>query len=143
MKIVHLETTRQLISPKRASRVGGQLFGVLLQILNLIQILILKQHQSFQIFQISINFRILWEKLFIPKYTQKSSQNLQNYLKHRYEMSGEILDSLKRELDICVRLVIPTEPKYGLQVESRLKTWSQTSMANARLNAGACFSVHS
>ena len=52
-------TIRQLIANERAPRVGGQLFGVRLPILR--------------------------EKLFIPKYTQKSPKTLrQNSPKHRY-----------------------------------------------------------
>ena len=59
-----------------------------------------------------------------------------------WDESGEIFDSLKRERDICVRPIIPTETNYGLQVEFRLKTWSQTSMANARLNGPALAYIH-
>ena len=49
-----------------------------------LQILILKQHQVFNSkFSISINFTMPLRET-IPKYTQKSPQNLQSNLKHRY-----------------------------------------------------------
>ena len=57
-------------------------------------------------------------------------------------MCGEIRDFLKRERDICVRPIIPTEPKYGLRVESLLKTWSRTSMANAKQSGLALAYIH-
>ena len=42
---------------------------------------------------------------------------------------------MKRERDICVRPIIPTEPKYGLQVESCL-------LKNPRLNELALAYIH-
>ena len=57
-------------------------------------------------------------------------------------MCGEIRDCVKRERDICVRPIIPTEPKYDLRVESLLKTWSRTSMANAKQSGLAITYIH-
>ena len=74
-----------------------------------LQILILKQHQIFQIF-IYINFTNPLRKTIYPQ--------LYLNIPHKFTkqpktlicgMSGEIFDCLKRERDICVKTIINSE----------------------------------
>ena len=66
---------------------------------------------------------LLWEKLFIPQYTQISPSNLQKSPKRKHLTSREIFDRLK-QWTRYLRWNHIAQPRYGLRVCVRLWTAS-------------------
>jgi len=98
-------TTRHLNTPGMAPEIGEQLFGVHIYIYQfLTSNSNFKTTPNLQLFYFH-KFYLSFEKN--SQYTQKSPNNLQYSPEHRFV--GH--DCLKRERDICVKTILPSQNK--------------------------------
>ena len=92
-------------APERAPKVGEQLFGVRLTTFNI------KQHQIFKISYFH-KFHLSFEENYISPNIPKNKKKFYKSQKHTCmicDMSKGIFDCLKRERDVCVKTIIPSQ----------------------------------